>query len=154
MSEKNAENLSIGETAVLTGITPESIRHYEKIGLTPAPVRTEAGRRVYDGQMISRLRFIRHARNLGFPLDDIRTLLTLSDDPAQDCSAADSIARRHLGQVTAKRKALESLEGALQDMIDSHCHGAVKDCRVIETLADHDLCDDDHPPLSGSGLVQ
>lgn len=152
MPENNTENLSIGETAALTGITPESIRHYEKIGLTPAPVRTEAGRRVYTQTLISRLRFIRHARALGFSLDDIRTLLNLSDDPSQDCSAADSIARRHLIQVTAKRKALEALESALTEMIDDHCHGAVKDCRVIETLADHDLCEEDHPPISGDGL--
>lgn len=149
MSAQNAENRSIGETAALTGITPESIRHYEKIGLIPAPTRTANGRRTYGDVLVERLRFIRHARLLGFSLDDIRTLLNLSDDPSHDCSAADSIARRHLGQVTAKREALQALESALTDMIDNHCHGKVSQCRVIETLADHDMCADDHPPLAG-----
>ncbi len=144
------KNTSMGETAALTGITPESIRHYEKIGLIPAPTRTDGGRRTYSAALVDRLRFIRHARLLGFSLDDIRALLDLSDDPSHDCSAADSIARQHLGQVSAKRKALEALESALTDMIDNHCHGTVSQCRVIETLADHDLCADDHPSLSGT----
>ncbi len=149
MPNKSAAVLSIGEAAEMTGITPESIRHYEKIGLIPAPTRTQGGRRTYGPPLVERLRFIRHARLLGFSLDDIRTLLDLSDDPSHDCSAADSIARRHLGQVTAKRQALVALETALSDMIADHCHGKVSQCRVIETLADHDLCTDDHLPLTG-----
>lgn len=152
MPDKNEENLSIGEAAAQTGITPESIRHYEKIKLIPPPTRTAAGRRTYGTALVERLRFIRHARLLGFSLDDIRTLLILSDDPTHDCSAADSIARRHLQQVSAKRQALEALESALADMIDDHCHGQVSQCRVIETLADHDLCGADHLPLAGDGI--
>lgn len=68
-------DMAIGEAARRTGVKVATIRYYESIGLLAEPVRTEAGRRVYDAAAISRLRFIRHARELGFEIEQIRRLV-------------------------------------------------------------------------------
>ena len=68
-----------------------TIRYYEQIGLLPAPPRTEGNRRTFDPGDLRRLAFIRHARELGFEIDAIRTLLTLQDDPHQPCATADAL---------------------------------------------------------------
>lgn len=90
-----------------------------------------------------RLSFIRHARQLGFEMPDIRTLLELSDSGERPCADADAIARRHLQAVDEKIGRLERLRAELARMVD-HRHGQVADCRVIETLAHHDLCKSEH----------
>src|SRR5579863_7743987 len=93
------ENLPIGEAARRSGVKVPTIRYYEQIGLLPAPPRTEGNRRCYDDGDLRRLAFIRHARELGFEVPAIRTLLTLQDDPDQPCATADIIARAHLIEV-------------------------------------------------------
>ena len=93
---------TIGEVARLTGLKVPTIRFYEAEGLVPAPPRTESGRRLYADAAVRRLAFIRHARGLGFELDDIRSLLDLTDAPDRPCADADQIARRHLAAVEAR----------------------------------------------------
>jgi len=73
-----------------------TIRWYEEVGLLPRPARTDGGHRMYDGQHLARLDFIRHARELGFPLDAVRALLTLSDRPDQPCEDAHALASSQL----------------------------------------------------------
>src|SRR3546814_14541580 len=77
----------------------ETLRYYERIGLLPAPDRTAANYRSYTGAHRSRLSFVRHSRELGFTIEEIRSLLDLSDDPARDCGEADRIATAHLEQI-------------------------------------------------------
>ncbi len=141
--------ISIGALAQKTGAKVQTIRYYEELGLIPAPDRTQGGQRRYDAHHISRLSFIRHARALGFSLAQVRDLLALADDPSRDCSAADSIARAHLRAVKAKIAALNSLKKELGRMVDQCTGKSTSECRVIETLANHDLCaTDQHPVLS------
>jgi DNA-binding transcriptional MerR regulator len=71
-----------------------TIRYYEQIGLLPALARSEGNCRHYEAHDLSRLAFIRHARQLGFEIDAIRTLLALQDNPSQPCATADAIAHR------------------------------------------------------------
>lgn len=78
-----------------TGVKVPTIRFYEKIGLLEEPPRTASDRRLYDGAATRRLAFIRHARQLGFEIDDIRALLALSDEPDQPCTEVNRIAERH-----------------------------------------------------------
>ena len=87
--------VAIGGLAASTGVKVPTIRYYEGVGLLPKPPRTDSNRRLYDGDAVRRLRFIRHARELGFEIDDIRQLLTLADEPNRPCREVDAIAHRH-----------------------------------------------------------
>ncbi len=144
---KTAEStgLSIGALARRTGCKVQTIRYYEQIGLMPAPVRTAGNQRVYSGAQADRLAFIRHSRELGFPLEAIRILLELSDDPNRSCEAADGIARVHLLEVKSRIASLNVLKAELERMIRQCRRGRVADCRVIKVLADHANClSEDH----------
>src|SRR6187402_3801661 len=92
-SRKTMKSITIGEAARQSGVKVPTIRYYETIGLLPAPRRSEGNQRFYEAADLNRLAFIRHARELGFEVDAIRTLLTLQDDPLQTCASADAIAR-------------------------------------------------------------
>ncbi|EJW11065.1 Transcriptional regulator, MerR family [Rhodovulum sp. PH10] len=138
MSGKNADEdaVPIGEAAGRSGVKVPTIRYYEQIGLLPAPARTEGNRRLYGGADLRRLAFIRHARELGFDVDAIRTLLSLQDRPEQSCAAADTIARARLAEVRERIGRLRALEDELTRMIDECACGRVAECRVIETLTE------------------
>ncbi|GAK33932.1 MerR family transcriptional regulator [Iodidimonas nitroreducens] len=138
---------TIGHVARAASCKVQTIRYYEQIGLLPVAPRSEGNRRLYAQADIDRLMFIRHARELGFALDAIRDLLSLSDDPNQPCVAADAIARRQLDEVERRIARLGSLKTELMRMIDQCRGGRISDCRVIEVLSNHAHCmADDHRP--------
>jgi DNA-binding transcriptional MerR regulator len=128
---------SIGKLAAATGVKIPTIRFYEQIGLVPAPPRTASDRRMYDDEAERRLSFIRHARQLGFDLDSIRSLLDLSDHPDRPCAEANVIAERHLGDVKQKIAQLKALQSELSRMTAECAGGRVSACKVIEALHDH-----------------
>lgn len=146
------DTFGIGELARATGTKVETIRWYERDGTMPPPARTEGGHRAYTRAHMDRLAFIRHARELGFPLDDVRALLHLSDDPDRPCTEADAIARQHLGAVRSRIARLQALETELARMVEACGHGKVAECRVIQVLADlsHEQCL--HQGHGGTGL--
>ncbi len=88
--------------------------------------------------------FIRHARDLGFSLEAIRDLLSLSDNPDQPCAAADAIARAQLAEVESRLARLAALKTELERMVVQCAGDRISDCRVIEVLSDHSLCITDH----------
>ena len=133
------EAVSIGEAAKACGLKVPTIRYYEQIGLLPALARTQGGRRVYDAADLQKLRFIRHARELGFEIEPIRELLTLAGDPARPCDTADRIARAHLADIDHKLARLTALRTEVARMADCS-HSVVRECRVIEVLGDHAEC--------------
>lgn len=92
----------------------------------------------------ARLAFIRHSRELGFTIEDIRSLLDLADHPDRECSAADRIASRHLEQVETKIEHLLRLRDELKRLIGDCRGGLAADCRVIEALGDHAFCEVHH----------
>ena len=135
-----SSGIAIGKVSEITGVKVPTIRYYEQIGLLPAPPRTEGNRRTYDRKDADRLTFIRHSRELGFEIDQIRTLLALQDRPAQSCAEADVIAKARLGDVKEKIASLLALESELERMVEGCSHGRVETCQVIEILADHGKC--------------
>lgn len=132
--------LSIGELAKRTGSKVQTIRYYEQVGLMPQPGRTAGNQRFYGKTHVDRLAFIRHSRELGFPLGAIRELLNLSDDPNRSCDQADQIARAHLREVKTRIASLTALKSELERMVRQCGHDRIADCRVIEVLADHAKC--------------
>ena len=143
---------SIGDLAAQAGTKVETIRYYERAGLMPAAARTSGNHRVYTQAHADRLAFIRHSRELGFPLERVRTLLAVADNPSQSCAQVDAIAREHLDAVRSRITRLQALEVELSRMIQECGCGRVADCRVIEVLADqthaHCLSQNHH----GTGL--
>lgn len=137
-------NLPIGELAKRTAVKVPTIRFYEQIGLLPEPPRTESGQRRYGADEVDRLTFIRHARELGFEIQDIRELLAMSATPQESCHQADSIARNHLSEIEKRIASLQALKTELRRMVEECGHGHVCDCRIIEALADHSKCLSEH----------
>ena len=134
----------IGDAAKASGVKVPTIRYYEQIGLLPAPPRTQGNRRHYDPADLQRLAFIRHACELGFGVEAIRTLLVLQDEPDQSCAAADKTARARLAEVEQRIASLVALKQELDRMVEGCAHGKVAGCRVIEILADHGQCQHHH----------
>ena len=136
--------LTIGKLGASAGVKVPTIRYYEQIGLLPEPDRSSGNQRLYPRAALDRLAFIRHARELGFLLDAIRDLLSLSDKPDQSCAAADIIAKAQLAATRARITRLRALEAELERMVSQCACGTISDCRVIEVLGDHAHCVHDH----------
>ena len=126
--------LTIGEMGKATNTKVETIRYYERIGLLPKPPRTMGNYRDYGAAELGRLSFIRRSRDLGFSLDQVRALLSLSDDHNCDCAGIDRIAEGHLREVDRKIADLTALRQELKAVIDSCKGGTVAECRIIEAL--------------------
>lgn len=132
--------LAIGRLSKDSGVKIPTIRYYESIGLLPPPVRSEGNRRMYPPEAVRRLRFIRHARELGFEIDAIRRLADLAQDPCQPCCEADLLARQRLVEIEEKISRLAAQREELVRMIGECTHGRVEECGVIDTLDDHTKC--------------
>ena len=129
--------LTIGNLADRSATKVQTIRFYEQEGLMPPPPRSSGGQRRYDEHHAKRLAFIRHARELGFPLDAVRELLTLSDNPEQSCESVDRVTKDVLVDVEAKIIRLIALQSELKRMLRQGRHGKIGECKIIEVLADH-----------------
>ena len=130
------QELSIGGLAERTGTNVQTIRYYEQIGLMPRPSRTEGNQRRYAADHVRRLAFIRNARDLGFTIETIVTLLDLASKPDRLCGEVIEIAEANLEVVRERLARRRALERALKDLVTS-CHGGqMKDCRIMEALSD------------------
>jgi DNA-binding transcriptional MerR regulator len=134
---------SIGELSKQTGVKIPTIRYYEQMGLIDAPERSGGNQRRYTKDGFKQLSFIRHSRELGFSIEDIKGLLELHQHPEKPCKEADIIATRNLREVRSRIEKLQRLERELNRI--STCRAdSVSNCAVIETLADHNQCEADH----------
>ncbi len=139
--------LSIGTMSRRTGTNVQTIRYYEEIGLMPEPGRSTGGQRRYDESDLNRLSFIRHSRQLGFPLDAIRELLALSDGPDQSCEEVDAIATRQLKQVEQRIERLVALRTELERMTRECSGGNITECRILGVLRNHSECLTNHDEI-------
>lgn len=128
------EPIQIGWLSERTGVNIETIRYYERIGLLTAPPRSPGGYRRYGMADVRRLNFVRRLRELGFPLEDIRVLLVLSESRRAACREVRELATKHLDEVRGKIKDLRRMERVLMDMVASCERGVAPRCPMIETL--------------------
>lgn len=145
---------NIGETAKASGLSAKMIRHYEKVGLFPEALRTEAGYRQYTDKEVSTLRFIRQSRDLGFSIEQIRELLGLWQNQRRPSLQVKVLAQAHLQELDAKLQELQAMKATLAHLV-AHCHGDDRpDCPIVENLADEQRPIPDATPLRfrGSGL--
>jgi len=135
---------SIGQVSRKTGLKVPTIRYYEAEKLVEAVGRTRGNQRRYSEKDLNRLVFIKHGRDLGLTLSDIRELLMLSSDPDQPCDRANELAAAHLMKVQARISKLMALEEELSRIAHSCMGNTVGECHVIEALSNHALCKHDH----------
>lgn len=130
----SGKRLQRADLARCTGCHPETIRYYEKIGMLPDPPRTASGYRIYDESHARRLRFILRARELGFPLEEVRGLLALVDEGLPSCAEVKARTERHLADVRAKIADLRRIEQVLAATA-ARCSGEnVPECPVLDAL--------------------
>jgi len=128
--------MKIGQLSERTDCKIETIRYYERIALLPEPERTESGYRIYDESHLKRLVFIRRSRELGFTIEEIRTLLDLVDGGDYTCCDVKKITLKHVQSVQEKIEDLKKLEKTLSK-IASQCSGdSTPDCPIIDSLFD------------------
>jgi MerR family mercuric resistance operon transcriptional regulator len=130
-----AGRLLIGALSERTRVNIETIRYYERIGLLPRPQRTPGRHRLYGSNDIKVLNFIRHGRELGFSLNDIRALLTLAN-ATSPCRTAKAITDRHLTDIRAKLVRLTKLDKALTTMANRCRPDTSSSCPILDALAD------------------
>lgn len=127
--------LTIGDAAKASGLSAKMIRHYEQSGLLRKSPRTDAGYRLYNGEQVNQLRFIRQARNLGFSLSDIHSLLELWQNPERESRAVKQLAKQHLDEIAAKITELQHMQQVLTALADS-CRGdGSPHCNILNQLA-------------------
>lgn len=130
----SSKGMKRGELAKRTGCNAETIRYYEKIGLLPEPTRSESGYRQYDETHEQRLRFIMRGRELGFAIEDLKSLLNLVDRNAVSCGEVEKLARDHLNSVREKINDLRQMEDVLNKTVKSCSGEDVPECPLIDTL--------------------
>ena len=130
--------MNIGDASKASGVSTKMIRYYESIGLIRRPLRTESGYRVYSDGEVQALRFISHARDLGFSVEQMEGLLALWRDGRRASAAVKTIASAHIQGLEAKVRSLQSMIDTLRQLSD-HCHGDEQpDCPIIEGFASAD----------------
>lgn len=127
--------LNIGGASQRSGVSPKMIRHYEAIGLLPAPHRTQAGYRLYGPDDVHTLQFIRRARDLGFGMQDIAQLLDLWRDRHRASAAVKRLALGHVQALQERIDALDAMKRTLQRLA-TQCHGDDRPgCPILDDLA-------------------
>jgi len=130
--------LTIGQVAGAGGVNVETIRYYERRGLFPATGRAHSGYRQYSDDAVTRLRFIRHAQELGFSLGEIRELLALRVRNGGSCRAVAQKTRKKIELVAERIRHLQRMKDTLERLADScAARRPTEECPILETFEDH-----------------
>ncbi len=123
-----------GALAAKARVHPETIRYYEKVSLLRHPARSAGGHRIYDGEALRRLRFIRRARELDFSISEIRDLLRLADDDRSMCAGVLNRTADHLADVRRRIARLREAEHVLTSMLEECTGDTGRECPIIAAL--------------------
>ena len=132
--KESSEFLTRGALAAATGCNIETIRYYERIGMLPPPPRSAGGHRLYGPDLVSRLQFVRRARDLGFALEEIRELLGLIEAGNYTCAQIEGIAREHVEEIRRKIADLARLKRTLEAMAAQCSGGEIPVCPIVDAL--------------------
>lgn len=125
---------SIGDVSTATGVNIETVRYYERIELLPKPDRTSGGNRQYNHDQLKRLAFIKRCRELGFSIQEIRSLLAMTDSKTQTCAEVNKLTTTHLSKVKDKILDLQRMQNLLETMVAQCSCGDVPECPIVDTL--------------------
>ncbi|OOF41600.1 Cu(I)-responsive transcriptional regulator [Rodentibacter rarus] len=124
--------MNISQAAKLSGLSTKQIRDYEKLGLLKPAQRSFSGYRHYEEKDIERLHFIRHSRDVGFSLQQIKQLIALQDNPNRNSREVKILTAQHINTLKQQIKQLEKMVEELQRWHDT-CQG--NDCPECTILA-------------------
>lgn len=126
--------MNIGQASRASGVSQRMLRHYEKIGLIPPAARRDSGYRDYDQRDLHTLRFIGRARDMGFPIEEIRTLLALWHDRERSSAEVKKLALSRAAELRERIAVLEDMRRTLEHLAKS-CHGDDRpDCPILDEL--------------------
>lgn len=129
--------MTIGELAKKTGVNTKLIRHYESIGLISKATRTISGYRIYQENDIHILRFVKRSRNLGFPMKEIKQLLSLWKNKGRASRDVKTLALQHLSLLEKKIFELQEMADALKSL-SKNCHGDQRpDCPILDSISEN-----------------
>ena len=127
--------MNIGDVAAATGLPAKTIRYYESAGLIDPPARSEGNYRRYDHRHVATLRFIQHARQLGFSVKEVAALVALWRDKRRASADVRRLAEEHLRDIDARIAELHRMRASLQHLVE-RCHGDHRpDCPILDELA-------------------
>jgi Cu(I)-responsive transcriptional regulator len=127
--------MNIGQAAKRSGVSQRMIRHYESIGLIPKAARRDSGYRDYDENDVHTLSFIRRARDLGFPINEIAQLLALWQDRSRASADVKALALARANELKRKEQEIKAMRRSLEQLAHN-CHGDGRpDCPILEDLA-------------------
>lgn len=128
--------MNINEVAKLTELSPRQIREYEKLGLLQTIQRTDNGYRIFSDTQLQRLKFIKHARDVGFSLAQIEALLALQDNKQRSNAKVKALTRNHIDELNDKIQRLQSMKATLQGWDDSCLGDGSPNCSILDGLQD------------------
>lgn len=128
--------MRIQEASRQSGMPAKTIRFYEDIGLVKPAARSANGYRRFDANDVRTLKFIQHARKLGFSVEDVQKLLSLWQNKKRASAKVKALALEHVADIDARIKELKSMKRAVLNLAD-RCHGDERpECPILEKLAD------------------
>ena len=132
---QSSQPVNIGEAARQSGVSAKMLRHYESLGLLGAVARTDSGYRLYSQADVHTLRFVRHARDLGFSIAEIGELVGLWHNRKRPSRQVKALAQAHIQELDQKAQELLAMKATLEHLVHC-CHGDDRpDCPILETLA-------------------
>ena len=144
--------VAIGAAAQRAGVSARMVRHYETLGLLPPVARTDSGYRQYTQADVHALRFVRRARDLGFSMAEIATLLGLWQDKARASSQVKQVAQAHIDDLSRRIADMQAMQRTLQQLVQC-CHGDARpDCPILDNLGGLGEAPP-HAPVRASGRV-
>ncbi len=127
--------LNIGSVAKEAEVNIQTIRYYERRGLLPEPERTAANYRVYGGDSVRRVRFIKRAQELGFTLTEIKELLELRAAPRSCCEDVRERSEAKIKDIEEKVRTLEGMKKALSKLVRACSgRGPVTECPILDSM--------------------
>lgn len=126
----------IGKTAEVLGLSADTLRYYEKIGLVPRVGKNRSGRRTYSEKDVARLRFVQRAQRIGFSLAEIGQLLKLRDNPVRSSKSTRAMAQRKCTEMHEQIKTLKGMEAELRLLLNL-CSGNSNNCPILDRLDSH-----------------
>lgn len=129
--------MKIGALATKTGLSIQTIRYYEKENILHEPSRNDANYRLYDDEAVRQLVFVKHCRNLGLTLDEIRALIRYKETPDEGCALVNRIVEAHLLEVDKRLTELTDLRSQLAQLRTSCADNlTAKDCGILRKLSE------------------
>lgn len=126
--------MTIGEAAAASGVSAKMIRYYEETGLIPPAGRTASGYRTYGPKEVQILRFVRRARDLGFPMDKVADLLALWRDRTRASADVRRLAQAQIAALEARIREMEAMKATLSHLVQACAGDERPDCPILDEL--------------------